>query len=135
MEVQQLQIFDYIDTDPQELEPPELPPIVREGELWQLGDHRLMCGDSTDPETDSALREGYQNKQQRGRARAGLFRRQRIHSDRCTSAAPRLLYLRAAAELVRRYYKTLANYHGQAGAKNTIKHKERGSCGLPLSYV
>lgn len=58
MEVQQLQIFDYIDTDPQELEPPELPPIVKAGELWQLGDHRLMCGDSTDPAVIAQLLQG-----------------------------------------------------------------------------
>jgi DNA modification methylase len=25
-------------------------PTVKPGEIWQLGDHRLMCGDSTDPE-------------------------------------------------------------------------------------
>lgn len=58
MELQQMQIFDYIDTDPQELEPPELPPIVREGELWQLGQHRLMCGDSTDRKVIDELMGG-----------------------------------------------------------------------------
>ena len=60
METQQLQIFDYIDIDPQELEAPELPPIVGEGELWQLGQHRLMCGDSTDPRVISRLLDGRQ---------------------------------------------------------------------------
>lgn len=60
MEMQQLQIFDYIDTDPQELEPPELPPIVGEGELWQLGRHRLICGDSTDSSVITRLLDGRQ---------------------------------------------------------------------------
>jgi DNA modification methylase len=58
MEPQQMQIFDYIDTDPQELVPPEAPPIVKQGELWQLGDHRLMCGDSTDRKVIDKLLRG-----------------------------------------------------------------------------
>jgi hypothetical protein len=37
-------------------EPDELPPApdeadvyVKPGDLWQLGDHRLLCGDATNP--------------------------------------------------------------------------------------
>lgn len=30
-------------------------PRIKEGEIWQLGDHRLMCGDSTNPDDVSEL--------------------------------------------------------------------------------
>jgi DNA modification methylase len=41
-------------------EPPELPetPIAKLGDIWQLGRHRLMCGDSTDEKTVSKLMNG-----------------------------------------------------------------------------
>ena len=39
--------------------PEESPSVVsREGDLWILGDHRLICGSSTDPETVSRLLAG-----------------------------------------------------------------------------
>lgn len=48
--------------DPQEItedEPPEVDeesePITKLGDIWQLGRHRLMCGDSTDKETVELL--------------------------------------------------------------------------------
>lgn len=38
---------------------PEDPPTrVKKGEIWQLGDHRLICGDSTDKSQLEALLEG-----------------------------------------------------------------------------
>jgi len=45
-------------TDPDEA--PELPeePYVQPGELWLLGDHRLLCGDSTKPDDVERLMEG-----------------------------------------------------------------------------
>lgn len=36
----------------------EIPARCKLGDIWQLGDHRLMCGDSTDPETVKALMGG-----------------------------------------------------------------------------
>jgi DNA modification methylase len=41
-------------------EPPEPPetPIAKFGDIWQLGRHRLMCGDSTDAETVEKLLDG-----------------------------------------------------------------------------
>ncbi len=34
------------------------PPITRPGDFWLIGDHRLICGDSTDPDTYVRLLEG-----------------------------------------------------------------------------
>lgn len=39
-------------------EPEQLEPIVKKGQVWQLGAHRLMCGDSTDKETVLKLMDG-----------------------------------------------------------------------------
>ena len=43
-------------------EPPEVDeenePITQLGDIWQLGEHRLMCGDSTDKETIKRLMNG-----------------------------------------------------------------------------
>ena len=33
-------------------------PVTKRGDIWILGDHRLMCGDSTDPTDVSALLQG-----------------------------------------------------------------------------
>ncbi len=45
-------------TDPDAV--PDLPeePTVQPGQVWRLGDHRLMCGDSTDREAVEALMSG-----------------------------------------------------------------------------
>lgn len=47
-------------TDPGEPPAPELTqnPISKKGDLWLLGDHRIICGDSTKRETYQALMEG-----------------------------------------------------------------------------
>ncbi|MBR2536589.1 MAG: ParB N-terminal domain-containing protein [Hyphomicrobium sp.] len=34
------------------------PAITRLGDLWQIGGHRLICGDATDPETSARLLDG-----------------------------------------------------------------------------
>ena len=38
-------------------EPPE-EPYVKPGELWRLGDHRILCGDATDPDAVARLLDG-----------------------------------------------------------------------------
>ena len=38
--------------------PPPEKPISRQGDIWLLGRHKLICGDSTKPETYSMLMEG-----------------------------------------------------------------------------
>tara|TARA_R110000824_G_scaffold30340_1_gene99997 strand:- start:10 stop:1236 length:1227 start_codon:yes stop_codon:yes gene_type:complete len=45
-------------TDPDEV--PEVPeePTAQAGQIWQLGSHRLMCGDSTSAEDVAALMDG-----------------------------------------------------------------------------
>ena len=34
------------------------PPVSKQGDLWTLGRHRILCGDSTDPATYTALMQG-----------------------------------------------------------------------------
>lgn len=38
--------------------PEDAPSIVQKGDVWQLGRHRLMCGDSTDPAVVDRLMDG-----------------------------------------------------------------------------
>lgn len=38
--------------------PEEVEPVCKQGDVWQLGEHRLMCGDSTDAEQVSKLMDG-----------------------------------------------------------------------------
>ena len=45
-------------TDPDEIPEPAEAPYVKPGELWALGDHRLLCGDATSPEDVARLLEG-----------------------------------------------------------------------------
>lgn len=45
-------------TDPDDVPEPEENPISREGDIWLLGDHRIICGDSTSAEVVSALLDG-----------------------------------------------------------------------------
>lgn len=45
------------DADADAPEPPEAP-VARAGDVWLLGDHRLACGDSTDPKVVEAVLQG-----------------------------------------------------------------------------
>ncbi|MYB35892.1 MAG: site-specific DNA-methyltransferase [Gammaproteobacteria bacterium] len=46
------------DEDAPAPEPEPGEPTTRPGDLWLLGDHRLLCGDATDPDTDARLFAG-----------------------------------------------------------------------------
>lgn len=45
-------------TDPDEVPDVQENPVTREGDIWMLGKHRLMCGDSTDPGSIALLMDG-----------------------------------------------------------------------------
>lgn len=45
-------------TDPDMVPPPKPPPITQPGDLWVLGKHRMMCGDSTDADMVRQLMNG-----------------------------------------------------------------------------
>lgn len=51
-----LDIDDEFDAEKEAAEIKE--PITREGDVWQLGKHRLICGDSTNGETIKSLMDG-----------------------------------------------------------------------------
>lgn len=46
--------------DPREEETPDVPvhPVSRQGDLWCLGSHRVLCGDATDPAAVARLLDG-----------------------------------------------------------------------------
>ena len=51
------------DGDPRDDQQPEDPPArCQLGDLWQLGPHRLICGDAVDPDTVAQLMDGHQVK-------------------------------------------------------------------------
>ena len=56
----ELSEFDVDATDIQEDEVPDVPAesVCKLGDLWQLGDHRLICGDSTDVNVIDRLMDG-----------------------------------------------------------------------------
>jgi hypothetical protein len=45
-------------TDPDDIPAPPETPVTQPGDLWILGDHRLLCGDSAKPEDVDRLLEG-----------------------------------------------------------------------------
>ena len=46
------------ETDPDDVPEPPDEPITQKGDLWLLGNHRLMCGDSANPDDVDKLLEG-----------------------------------------------------------------------------
>lgn len=44
--------------DPDAIPEPPPTPVSRSGDIWQLGEHRIICGDSTDAGTVSVLLDG-----------------------------------------------------------------------------
>ena len=44
--------------DPDEVPEPPVNPITQPGDLWLLGDHRLLCGDASDPRVHERLMAG-----------------------------------------------------------------------------
>ena len=51
---------DEMDDDPEEMAAAIEEPTTQLGDVWRLGRHRLVCGDSTDPKTLEALMDGQQ---------------------------------------------------------------------------
>jgi DNA modification methylase len=45
-------------TDPDDVPEPPKVPVTQPGDVWLLGDHRIMCGDSTKAEAVSLLMDG-----------------------------------------------------------------------------
>jgi hypothetical protein len=45
-------------TDPDDVPEPSEEPYVKAGELWILGEHRLLCGDATSPDDVARLLDG-----------------------------------------------------------------------------
>ena len=45
-------------TDPDDVLPPPIEPITRPGDLWALGDHRVLCGDATSAADVARLLDG-----------------------------------------------------------------------------
>lgn len=58
----EVEIPDERDLEPVEVDEDELPEVsptrVRRGQIWQLGDHRLVCGDSADARVTEAMMDG-----------------------------------------------------------------------------
>ncbi len=46
------------ESDPDEIPPVPEEPVARPGDLWLLGEHRLLCGDSTSPDDVAWLLDG-----------------------------------------------------------------------------
>jgi len=50
--------FMIVDDEKDDVVPENVPAIVQKGEIWQLGDHYVMCGDSTNSEDVQKLMHG-----------------------------------------------------------------------------
>ena len=50
-------------TDPDDIPEPPKNPVTRTGDLWVLGKHRIVCGDSTDQKTVERMQRAIHNHQ------------------------------------------------------------------------
>ena len=53
----EIRVDEEVKEDDFDAEPPEKP-ITQRGDIWLLGDHRVMCGDSTSPQDVERLMDG-----------------------------------------------------------------------------
>jgi DNA modification methylase len=63
LEFEELRLDALLDVQPDEIVEDEVPepprkPVTRSGDLWILGDHRLLCGDSTKPRDVRRVMDG-----------------------------------------------------------------------------
>ncbi len=49
---------DAADPDDEPVEPDDHPLVTQAGDLWRIGDHRLICGDARDPDLYARLMQG-----------------------------------------------------------------------------
>ena len=51
-------VVQEVHDDDCDIDPDEVQPYVQAGDIWTLGKHRMMCGDSTDPDAVDLLMDG-----------------------------------------------------------------------------
>lgn len=129
----------------------EEPAIVKPGELWQLGNHRLMCGDATKAEdiaklmgddmldliiTDPPYGIDYQQKTKRtNKCRVGKTNEEAIENDKMEEEALYSFLYSAFCNMERVMRKGAAIYVFHADLKGLTFRRAFGDAGLKLSEV